>query len=88
MEHDTGFTKLAFPASAKMTDEVAASADRFRELRHDFRWCGSCEAWEASAAPERNERDAERVDLVDSLGKAIRTVLQTVRVIPLRPRRS
>jgi hypothetical protein len=90
MDYDTRFAKRIFPASAKTIDGLAARDENFRELCGDFSVADELRRkWETSSAPERNERHAECVELVETLRNEIEAALESasVIVIKLPPRR-
>jgi hypothetical protein len=83
MEYDTGFTKRRFPAKAQEIDALAARNESFSDLCHDFALADELMGkWQTSTAPERDDRFAEAVDLVEGLGKEIETMLEYAKVVP------
>src|SRR5215217_6398873 len=77
MEYDTGFAKRMFPAKAHEIDALAVRNESFRDLCHDFALVDELmRKWETSTAPERDDRYAEAVELVESLGREIETMLE------------
>lgn len=83
MEYDTEFAKDRFPAKAQEIEVLADRNESFRDLCHDFSIAiGLVNTWEASTAPERDDRYAEAVELVEGLGKEIETTLEFSKVVP------
>jgi hypothetical protein len=88
MIYDTGLVKQAFPASAKVIDELARENESFHELCHDFSLASVLmQDWERSSAPERDERYAEITELVNSLSKEIEAVLAASKIAQFPGRR-
>lgn len=85
MEYDTEFAKRAFPSTAQEIDALAARSESFRDLCNDLALADELmRKWETSTAPERDERYAEAVELVEGLGKEVETMLKYAKVIPFR----
>ncbi|TCU20400.1 hypothetical protein [Rhizobium sullae] len=89
MGYDVAFVKRCFPARARLIDELAARDESFRDLCYDFAIAEEVRlTWETASGPERDERHAECVELVDCLRTEIETALDNAAVVPLhRPRR-
>ncbi|WP_426128284.1 hypothetical protein [Pararhizobium sp. PWRC1-1] len=85
MGHDVGFAKQCFPTRARLIDELAARDESFRDLCHDFATADELRlSWETALAPDRYERHAELVELVDSLRSEIEVALDDAAVVPFR----
>ncbi|MCW0000142.1 hypothetical protein OE766_18065 [Pararhizobium sp. YC-54] len=85
MEYDTEFAKRRFPELALDIDALASRNESFRELCNDFSTADHLvRDWEPSTAPERDERYAEALELLDGLGKEIQTMLDLAKVVPFR----
>jgi hypothetical protein len=83
MEHDTDFARRRFPAVAEEITALAARNESFRDLCHDFATADELvRMWKTSTDPERDERYAEALELVDGLGKEIGTMLDLAKVVP------
>lgn len=84
MEYDTEFAKRRFPKLALEIDAFASSSESFRELCNDFSVADQlARDWELSTASGRDERYAEALELLDSLGKEIHTtMLALAKVVP------
>lgn len=83
MKYDTEFAKRSFPEQAHEIDALAARNESFRELCNDFSIADHLvRDWESSTAPERDERYAEALELIDGLGKEILTMLDLAKVVP------
>ncbi|CAN7711533.1 MULTISPECIES: hypothetical protein [Ensifer] len=83
MEYDTAFAKRRFPGQAREIDALASRNESFRELCNDFSIADQLvRDWESSTAPERDERYAEALELIDGLGKEIHTMLDLDKVVP------
>jgi hypothetical protein len=89
MGYDVGFAKRCFAARAKQIDELAARDEEFRELCYDFATADELrQTWATSTSPERDERYAESVELVESLRSEIETALDNAAIVPFhRPRK-
>jgi uncharacterized protein YdcH (DUF465 family) len=89
MGYDVGFVKQSFPSRASLIDELAARDENFRDLCDDFATADHVRLnLEQSSGPDRNERLAEYVELVNSLRDEIETALDNAAVVPFpRPRR-
>lgn len=69
MGYDVAFAKRCFPARASLIDELAARDGSFRDLCYDFATAEEVRlTWETASGPERDERHAECVELLDGLG--------------------
>lgn len=85
MGHDVDFAKQCFPTRASLIDELAARDESFRDLCYDFATADELrQTWETASDPERNERHAEFVELVDSLRQEIQAALDNAAVVPFR----
>ena len=83
MKYDTEFAKRRFPEQAHEIDTLASRNESFRELCNDFSIADHLvRKWESSTAPERDERYAEALELMDGLGKEIHIMLDLAKVVP------
>ncbi|AJD42135.1 hypothetical protein C9413_04475 [Rhizobium sp. SEMIA 4085] len=83
MEYDTEFAKRRFPEQTLEIEALASRNESFRELCNDFSIADQhMRDWESSTAPERDERYAEALELMDWLGKEIHTMLDLAKVVP------
>lgn len=83
MEDDIGFAKRRFPEQAMEIDALASRDESFRELCNDFSIANDLvRKWKSSTAPERDERYAEALELMDGLGKEITVMLSLAKVVP------
>lgn len=88
MGYDVAFAKRCFPARASLIDELAARDGSFRDLCYDFATAEEVRVtWETASGPERDERHAECVELLDSLRTEIETALDNAAVVPFHGRR-
>ncbi|WP_349437243.1 hypothetical protein [Pararhizobium sp. A13] len=88
MRHEIGFARRCFAARVALVDELAARDEGFRDLCCDFATADELrQAWETSTEPERDERHAECVELVESLRAEIEAALDNASVVRFpRPR--
>lgn len=83
MKYDTEFAMRRFPELTLEIDALAARNESFRDLCNDFSIADRLvRKWEASTAPERDERYAEALELMDGLGKEIHIMLDLAKVVP------
>lgn len=83
MDRDTDFAKTRFPTRSLEIDALAARNESFSDLCHDFALVDELmRKWETSTAPERDDRYAEAVELVESLGMEVETMLEYAKVVP------
>jgi hypothetical protein len=83
MKYDTEFAKRRFPEQALEIDALACRNESFRELCNDFSIADHLvRNWQSSTAPERDERYAEALELMDGLGKEIHIMLDLAKVVP------
>lgn len=83
MKYNTEFAKRRFPEQAHEIDALASRNESFRELCYDFSIADDLlRNWESSTAPERDERYAEALELMDGLGKEIHIMLDLAKVVP------
>lgn len=85
MKYDTEFAKRRFPDLALDIEALASRNESFRELCNDFSIADHLvRKWESSTAPERDERYAEALELMDGLGREIHTTLDLAKVVSFR----
>lgn len=83
MKYDTEFAMRRFPELALEIDALAARNESFRDLCNDFSIADQLvRDWASSTAPERDERYAEALELMDGLGKEIHIMLDLAKVVP------
>ncbi|MEJ5020992.1 hypothetical protein WH297_14815 [Ochrobactrum vermis] len=83
MENYTEFAKRKFPEHALEIEALALRNESFRELCNDFSIADQLvRDWELSTAPERDERHAEALELMDDLGKEIHFMVVLAKVVP------
>ncbi|KQY22526.1 hypothetical protein [Rhizobium sp. Root482] len=83
MEDDIGFAKHWFPKQAIEIDALASRDESFRELCNDFSIADDLvQKWKSSTAPERDERYAEALELMDGLSKEIGVMLSLAKIVP------
>ena len=83
MEYDTAFARRSFPDLALEIDALASRNENFGELCNDFSTADHLvRKWRSSTAPERDERYAEALELMDGLGKEIHIMLDLAKVVP------
>ena len=83
MEDDIGFAKPWFPEQAIEIDALASRDKRCRELCNDFSIADDLvRNWKSSTAPERDERYAEALELMDGLSKEIGAMLSLAKIVP------
>lgn len=89
MGYGLTFAKNQFATRAALIDELAARDENFRDLCDDFATANELRlSYEIACGPERDERHAEYVDLVDSLRIEIEAALNNAMVVLFhRPRR-
>ncbi|WP_271893964.1 hypothetical protein [Candidatus Phyllobacterium onerii] len=79
--------KLRFPSRSRAIEERAARDEEFRDLCTDFRDAQAAQLhWERSTEPERDERSAEYLALVDDLAREIASALDKAKIIPFHKR--
>ncbi|PLT91374.1 hypothetical protein BMJ34_25760 [Sinorhizobium medicae] len=89
MGYDVAFTKRCFPARVGLIDNLAARNESFRDLCYDFATAEEVRlAWETASGPEKDERHAESVELVDCLRSEIEAALDDAAVVPFQRRRT
>jgi hypothetical protein len=89
MNDDTDVVSLGVVKRRKEIEQLSARNESFRDLCADFAIAEEVlRKWNASSAPEREERCAEYRQLVKELGQEIDAALDAAVVVPFaKPRR-